>query len=255
MAAKHDLSTKDGGTAESQRVRSVALALFQEMNGDKKGEGGGGKDSLGSGKKGKGKKGKGKKANADSPAPAAAGDEGDETEIPEKLKKELFERAKAIPPPRKGPKSAMEREYKKTSLDIFIPDLCEFLYDNFGGGFRKAKVPDDLFAWMLCCWVAGLPGKLASFLKWHWRRYNKVPYDKDEILHLTKTTLGAIAFDVLGKEEVEEACKARLWEDDEKLAEWQYSQDVRVFGKKRANLMRKVRLGESIDEHEDGGDY
>ena len=96
-----------------------------------------------------------------------------------------------------------QREHKKTSLEIFIPDLCEFLYDDFGGGFRKAKVPDDLFAWMLCLWVAGLPRKTGSFLTWHWRRYNKVPYDKDEILYLTSSTLG-VAFDVLEKEEVEE---------------------------------------------------
>ena len=114
MAAKLDVSTKDGGTAESQRVRKVALALFQEMNGGQAegggGGGGGGKDSPGTGKKGKGKKGKGKKASVDISSlasAAAAADEGDEVDVPEELKKRLFKLAKANPP-EKGPKSAME---------------------------------------------------------------------------------------------------------------------------------------------------
>ena len=229
------------------------MTAFQEIVGklnldDKKGKD---KKKEG-GKKGKGKKGK---KNAKTASENPQGDSAsttDEDDVPEALMSKL--KSIAPKPPAQGPKNSMYREYQRTCLELFAPVVCDFLYDDFGGGFRKARMPDDLFAWILCVWLAKLPVRVFKDAKWKWRRLQGVPYDQGEILVLTKAALG-ISWDLISSDEIKEACEAELWTGQDKLDEWQYKQDVKHFGPKRANMLRKVRENGGDMDSDDDSDY
>ncbi|GMH53720.1 hypothetical protein TrRE_jg7335 [Triparma retinervis] len=135
------------------------------------------------------------------------------------------------------------------NLSAFAKTIVSHTYDDFGNGFRKPRFPDDVFVYMLGYWLLKtLPSSLAFNARWAARRARKEPYDGEERTWLARAAVGSNRWLLLEEGEREECARRGVWEREE-LDKFNYEQDVKLYGAKKAKLMRE-REGEEYDDYE-----
>ncbi len=242
MACKEDWSPIQGGGDESIRSRKVVMAaiskLMEALNANGATSGTPSKPSKKANKKGK---------SAQSPTASGSAD------VPELEDAALFAElskvfAKFNPSHPKLSAKEYSRELERYCVDKFSGIVVEHLYDDFGGGYRKPRAPDDLLPYMVfMALFVNLPKRMTFGARWFYRRHNGMDFDSSEIEYLTKSTLG-VRWDILSEAERAEAMELKVWEEGQ-LEKFEFNCDVRLYGEKKAKKIREFKLrGDGYDE-------
>ena len=134
------------------------------------------------------------------------------------------------------------------NLSAFAKVIVEHEYQDFGNGFRKPKFPDDVFVYFFGIWVFVTLPKVTIFnIKWAFRRAKKLSYNEEEREWLAKTAVGSNRWLLLDDDERKNCVERGVWEKEE-LDKFNYEQDVKVYGQKKAKIMRDVQGEEYEDE-------
>ncbi|GMI09155.1 hypothetical protein TrVE_jg12639 [Triparma verrucosa] len=233
VAAVNDFSNMEGGGTESIWTRDKCLELMKVVLG---------KEAIQEEKANKGKGGKKVKKGSKADSPKKENGEGKEKDAAVDRQDEALV-AKLKEASSKAdidPKKLNKKEITKKYLELFCPIVVEMSYDDFGGGYRKPKVPDDLFAYMFVVFLfVDFPKWVAFWVRFHYRRLKKIEYDDGEIEYFTKKSMRT-RWDILTDEDKVAALKRELW-IEENLDTWDYEMDVRLYGQKKANLIRKFK--------------
>ena len=115
-----------------------------------------------------------------------------------------------------NPGKATSKELAKLQnaflVESFAKKLVVTEFPDFGHGFRLAKVPDDIFLYIL---FVTFPVACFKFCQksivFYFRRLRKIPYSEEEILELTRSVVGEIKFDCYSEELKKLALKRQLW--------------------------------------------
>jgi hypothetical protein len=137
-----------------------------------------------------------------------------------------------------------------SSLGRFCDLITEHRYQDFGGGFRRPRAPDDLLPYMMVMFLfVNGPRGLYGQARWWWRRRSGLPYDEAEVMTLTLAAMG-IRWDLLSEHDKADALGRKLWEEGA-IEKWDYEQDVKLYGEKKAKKIKEVK--ENGDDGYDGG--
>lgn len=251
LAAVHDLSLTNGGGRESIYVRKLCVEYADKLKDAAcANDAAGANNTPSSGKKGK----KDKNGSKQAPRPSAGGEAAEEgLEDEAALLTKLSEHFNTFKPSTKHLQAKeYEKELQKYCYEPFCNIIAEHVYSDFGGGFRKPKVPDDLLPYILAVFFfATLPKSIYKNARWHYRRSRKLPYDSDEVLWLTTNTMG-LRWDLLNEDQKKNCLERKIWEEGA-LEKWDFEQEVALYGEKKARKMKEWR--EKKASGEDMGDY
>jgi hypothetical protein len=250
FAAVNDLALTSGGNSESIHVRKLCLYYIDKIKTGTSATPGAAAGTPASGKKGK--KDKGKQALAPSNASAAVGSEEvkDEAALLSKLSDHF---GKFAPPTNHTLPKELDRELQKHCFEHFCGVITEHVYSDFGAGYRKPRVPDDLLPYILSIFFfSSLPKTIYSTARWRYRRHAKMEYDESEVLWLTIDTMG-LRWDLLNEDQRKACLERKIWEEGA-LEKWDFEQNVALYGEKKAKKIREY--SQRAENGEDmGGDY
>jgi len=154
---------------------------------------------------------------------------------------------------KKGPKMT-GREKREKEWDELRPICIELVneIDDFGAGFRKPTMMQDLLVLKMVKWPYYLATSTLWWSKYGLRRLRKVELNEEERVVLTKNAVGEVTWVAVSEEEREKMLTLELW-DTENLVPWREEQEMKLAGlsKTKMKQIKKMRKRGSADALED----
>ena len=132
------------------------------------------------------------------------------------------------------------KERQKALIPVFAEHYVRILWDDFGGGFRKPRFPDDVLAYHLVLSPFYLAKGFFFYATWYSRRLAKADYSVSEIEYLTIGAVGDLRWVIMLDDEKAKAKGMKLWVS-ENLENWleNDSENIGGFGKKGGSKKRR----------------